>query len=131
MSDIYDWRYENSISYSKDKIDIEDITEQKYVPWRTNKYFSNFVDSCMQANEMNLYSILDNKLQYDYYLLSIRKQKRFFKKDKTNKNDDFEAVKYMYKYNDLKTKQVLKILNKEKLNDIKLLYKHIQENKVK
>ena len=75
--------------------------------------------------------MLHLKLQYDYYLLSIRKQKRFFKKDKTNKNDDFEAVKYMYKYNDLKTKQVLKILNKEKLNDIKLLYKHIQENKVK
>ena len=73
----------------------------------------------MYANEMNINNHLDGRLQYLYYLNTIRKKKRFspwLKKDKIN---DIELIKQYYGYSNEKAKSALSLLNKEQINLIR------------
>lgn len=121
----YDWRFENSIQYTKNYQQTEGILEHKYVPWRTNYVLSNFVDTILYANEMNIHHTLDHKLQYDFLFNSIRPKKRFFKKTTINsKNKYFDIIQKYYKYNDVRTKEVLSILTEKQ---IELIIKSLEE----
>jgi hypothetical protein len=73
----------------------------------------------MYANEMNKYSFLPNKLQYDFFINSLRKRKRFSPWMKKDKIKDLDAVKSYYGYSTEKAQQALRILNKEQLDYIK------------
>jgi hypothetical protein len=118
MSD-YDWRWENSILQNKKYLEVDGFVEHKYNPWRTNSTLSNYQDTIAFSNTMNLNYHLDPKLQYDYLYHKVRKEKRWFKKQKAKKNDTFTLVQNYYKYNNVRTKEVLKILTKEQLDIIK------------
>jgi hypothetical protein len=117
--DIYDWRYENSINWSKEYIDVEGIVDFSYNAWRTNATLANYPDTILHANQMNMNSGLDVKLQYDYLFQSIKKKKRFFKRiGKTFNNSDFLAIQAFYKYNNKRTAEALKILSREQIDII-------------
>ena len=73
----------------------------------------------MFANEMNQYHFLPKKLQYDFYLNTLRKKKRFSPWLRQDKVKDLDCVKRYYGYSNEKAKQVLKILTQEQLNFIK------------
>jgi hypothetical protein len=73
----------------------------------------------MYANEMNKFSSLDKKLQYDFFINIIRKKKRFSPWLKQEKIKDLEVVKSYYGYSNEKAKQTLNILTKEQLDFIK------------
>lgn len=113
----YDFRYENSINFSK--VYVPTDGEHKYSSWRTNSVLSNFPDTIMHANEMNMNGSLPDKLQYEYLLNVIRPRKRFFKKNKIKKDDNFSIVQEYYKYNNERTREALKILSEEQINKIK------------
>lgn len=117
--DNYDWRYENSIMSNKQYQETEGITEHNYSSWRTNTVLSNYIDTIMQANEMNINPTLDEKLQYDFLFYTVKSKKRFFKKAKQPKTDVFKLIQEYYKYNDERTKEVLKILTKEQIETIR------------
>ena len=51
------------------------------------------MDTIMYANEMNHYSMVDNKLQFDYLLNSIRPRKRFSPWAKKEINSDIDLIK--------------------------------------
>ncbi len=108
--------YLNSINYEKKNLMVEDTeAEKKYPAYVINRCLSGFIDTVMYANEMKLRFSLDNKLQYDYYLYSIRRKKRFTPWLKQEKLDDLEVVKRYYGYNNEKAKSSLKILTKEQI----------------
>ena len=44
----------------------DELSEKAYIPFLTNRSLSYFTDTLLYANEMNRYSTLDNKLQYEY-----------------------------------------------------------------
>ena len=71
------------------------------------------------ANEMNMHHFLPKKLQYDFYLNSLRKKKRFSPWIRQDKVKDLDYVKRYYDYSNEKAKQALKILTTEQLNFIK------------
>jgi hypothetical protein len=73
----------------------------------------------MYANEMNKFSSLDKKLQYDFFINIIRKKKRFSPWLKQEKIKDLEIVKSYYGYSNEKAKQALNILTKIQLDFIK------------
>ena len=76
MADLKDWL--NSINLTKEDITREDPQLiKKYAPFIINKCMSAHLDCIMFANEMNLQSHLAKDLQYQFYLNSIRKKKRF------------------------------------------------------
>jgi hypothetical protein len=115
----YDWRWENSILQNKKYLEVDGLVEHKYNPWRTNAALSNYQNTIAFANEMNCNYHLDHKLQYDYLFIKARKEKRWFKKKKAAKNEAFTLVQNYYKYNNVRTKEALKILTEEQLDIIR------------
>jgi hypothetical protein len=118
MYDLKD--YLNSINLSKKNLmDLDEEYEKKYPPYVINRCFSGFVDTILFANEINLNSHLDKKLQYDFYINIIRPKKRFSPWLKKEKLDSLESIKQYYGYSDEKAKMALKILTDEQIDFIK------------
>jgi hypothetical protein len=116
--ELKDWL--NSINQNKKNIMDEDPSSIKeYAPYIINRCLSGHIDCLMYANEMNKFSSLDKKLQYDFFINIIRKKKRFSPWLKQEKIKDLEVVKSYYGYSNEKAKQALNILKKEQLDFIK------------
>ena len=85
MVELKEWL--NSINSTKENLIDNCTTEEKdYPPYIINKCLSGFKDTVFIANEMNLSSHLDNKLQYDFFINIVRPRKRFspwIRKEKT------------------------------------------------
>jgi hypothetical protein len=112
--------YLNSINYDKNNLMDEDEEAIKsYPPYIINRCFSGFMDTVLYANEMNMTSHLDSKMQYDFYINSLRKRKRFSPWLKKDSLKDLELVKQYYGYSNEKAKTALGLLTKEQINYIK------------
>ena len=121
MTELKDWL--NSINQTKKNLIDEDPSlEKEYNPYLINRIYSGHLDSVMFANEMNKYSFLDKRIQYDFYLNSLRSKKRFSPWLRKDKIKDLDYVKRYYGYSNEKAQQALKILTKEQLNFIKLKF---------
>jgi hypothetical protein len=114
--------YLNAINFDKKPLlDSDDETwAKKYPPFIVNKCLSMFYDCIAQANEMNGYHFLDKKLQFHFYINSIRKRKRFGGKWLSQaKLKNLEYVKEYYGYSNEKAKQALNILTEQQIEEIK------------
>jgi len=121
MTELKDWL--NSINLTKKNLIDEDPSlEKEYNPYIVNRIYSGHLDSVLFANEMNKYSFLSKKIQYDFYLNSLRSKKRFSPWLRKDKIKDLDYVKRYYGYSNEKAQQALKILTKEQLNFIKLKF---------
>ena len=115
--------YLKAINFSKEKLLDTDDTEwtKKYPPFVINKCLSMFYDCIAQANEMNGYHFLDKDVQFNFFINSIRKKKRFGGKWlKQNVLKDIDYVKEYYDYSNEKAREALSILTKEQIELIKL-----------
>ena len=113
--------YLNAINHTKEKLmDTEDEEwERKYPPFIVNKCLAPFQDTILLVNEINQYPNIDKKLQFDFFINSLRPRKRFTPWVKANKLDDIEYVKEFYGYNNEKAKVALTILNDDQIATIK------------
>ena len=113
--------YLNAINQNKkDLMDSEDeFWEKKYPAYIVNKALSAFPDTIVYANEMNLLCHLDKRLQFQFFLNSIRPKKRFSKWLRSTKIKNLEYVKEYYGYNNEKARQALDILDDEQIEHIK------------
>ena len=112
-----------AINYTKEALLDSDDTdwEKKYPPFVINRCLSMFYDCIAQANAMNGYHFLDKKVQFHFFINSIRKKKRFGGKWLTQtKLKDIEYVKQYYGYSNEKAREALSILTKEQIELIKL-----------
>ena len=109
----------NSINYTKKDIMTDDLIEKEYNPFLTNRSLSYFPDTAIFANEMNKNPHLDNRLQFHFFINTIRKRKRFSKWLKPKTEDEVEAVKSYYGYSNEKARQAINLLTSEQINDIK------------
>ena len=116
-TDLKEWL--NSINLSKQNlIDEDPDVEKEYAPFIINKCLSGQMDSLMQSNEMNKYPQLDKKLQYDFFINSLRKRKRFSPWLRKDKVKHIEAVRQYYGFSTEKAEQALNILSNEQLDYI-------------
>ena len=110
----------NSINNTKKNLINEDpLLEKEYPPYIINRCFSGHIDSIMFANELNKYPNLQKKLQYDFFLNSLRKKKRFSPWLRKDQIKNLDLIKQYYGYSNEKAKQVLNILTKEQLSFIR------------
>jgi hypothetical protein len=72
----------NAINYSKKDVMVDDLTEKEYNSFIVNRSLSNFSDTVLYANEMNINHHLDARLQFDFFINIIKKRKRFSKWNK-------------------------------------------------
>ena len=77
------------------------------------------MDTVMFANEMNRLPNLDKRLQYDFYINTVRSRRRFSPWDKKQKMNDLNVVKQYYGYSNEKARQALNILSPSQLDYIK------------
>ena len=118
MTELKDWL--NSINTNKNNlIDEDPDVEKSYPSYIINRCLSGQIDSVMFANEMNKNPNLAKKLQYDFFLNSLRKRKRFSPWLRKDQIENLELVKRYYGYSNEKAKQVLNILTREQLSFIR------------
>lgn len=113
--------YLYSINQSKQNILVNEEITKAYPPFIINKCLSGFVDSILYANEMNKNHHLDKKLQYDFYINSLKPRKRFSPWVKKQTLENLELVKRYYGYNHNKALEALRILTNHQLEEIKKL----------
>ena len=110
----------NSINTNKNNLIDEDIDlEKKYPSYIINRCLSGHIDAVMFANEMNKHPNLAKKLQYDFFLNSLRKRKRYSPWLRKEQIENLELVKQYYGYSNEKARQALNILSPSQLDYIK------------
>jgi hypothetical protein len=113
----------NAINYTK--IDVistsenPEKAEKLYNPYLVNRGLSYFQDTVLYCNEMNLRHHMDKKLQFDFLLNSIRKNKRFSKWHKAEVDEDTQLISDYYKCNIRKAKEIQSILSTDQLRELK------------
>ena len=113
--------YLKSINLTKQNLmDGEDkVWERRYPSFIINKCLAPFNDTILLVNEMNHHNHLDNKMQYDFLLNSLRKQNRYAPWMKASKSKNLEYVKEYFGYNNEKARSALKILSDKQIACIK------------
>lgn len=121
MADLFKEIIPSILQTKKDYL-VSEQDEQDYKgdAFLVNKALSYHMDCVLYANQMNINNHLDGKLQYQYYINTIRSMKRKFQPwQKVEKNSDLNAVKEYFGFNIGKAKQALRILNNEQITLIK------------
>jgi hypothetical protein len=98
------------------------MDEREYLKNRflINRSLSMSPDTVMYANDMNEHYDLDGMLQYDYFINSIRKKKRYNKWAKASKTSSkVDIIKEYYNYNEQRAVEVLPLLSKEHFDFMK------------
>ena len=116
--ELKDWL--NSINSTKKNLVEEDPDCIKnYPPYIINRCLSGHLDCIMYVNEMNMHIDLDNQLQYDFYLNTLRSKKRFAPWIRKEELKNLECIKSYYGYSNEKAKQVLPLLTEEQITTIR------------
>lgn len=98
--------------------DPNDIKD--YTPFVVNRALSYHMDCVLYANEMNIHTNIDNILQYQYLLNTIRPMKRKFQPwQKAEVLKDLDCVKIHFGYSNEKAKAALRLLNDKQIAEIR------------
>jgi len=109
----------NAINRTKEDLLSDPSLEKQYSSFMVNKALSYFPDTILYANEINQKSHIDAKLQFHFFLNSIRPARRFAKWVKKQDDNDLTAVMEYYGYSPEKAKSALSILSSDQLITIK------------
>lgn len=117
------WDLVNDINFDKKNVmmscDNPQMAENIYNPFIVNRTLSRFHDTIIQANEMNKYASLDKYLQYSYLMSSIRKRKRFKKKEQIEQKDDIEIIAKYFKISLKEATEFKKLINNVEIEEIR------------
>lgn len=108
----------NSIN-KKTLIDWNEQVEKDYTPFIINRGLGYFTDCVLSANEMNINSHLDKKLQYDFLFHIIKKGKRFEKWIKPQNDDTVELIMEVYNYSQKYASSIVDMFSEEDINNLK------------
>ena len=118
MTELKDWL--NSVNFNKDDLTVDDPDAIKdYTPYIVNRCLSGHLDTILYSNEMNLHPNLDKDMQYQFFLNSLRKRKRFSPWLRKDKVENLNIIKKYYGYSNEKALQALRLLTNEQLDYIK------------
>ena len=108
-----------SVSSDKTDIMVDDIEEKAYQPFLINKSLSYHQDSVFFTNEMNCRHGLDNRLQYVFFLNTLRKRQRFSKWSKPYVSKKLDVVKQYYQMSTREAKDLYTLLSDKELRELK------------
>ena len=111
--------YLNAINMTKQDVLVDDLAEKDYNAFVVNRSLSYFPDTVLLANEMNIRHHADHRLQFDFFINTIRKAKRFSKWAKADNTEALQTVKEYYGYSNEKARQALTLLTDDEVNELK------------
>ena len=109
----------NAVTYTKKDIMVDEIEEKSYAPFLVNKALSYHQDSILLTNEMNCKHGLDNRLQYVFFLNTLRKRNRFSKWEKPYVSKKIDTVKDYYQISTKEAKDYVNLLSDSQLRELK------------
>ena len=112
----------NEINYGKKNLMVDDVdhqVEKQYMPFIVNKGLSYTMDTVIYANEMNIRPHIDKKLQFDYLINTIRRNKRFPKWLKPEEDENIKVIMDYYGYNVQRANEVLSLHSMEEISQLK------------
>ena len=110
----------NQINHGKrNLIDENPELEKEYKQYIINRALSFNYDTVLYANEMNVKNHVDSKLQFDFFLNTIRPKKRYGKWLKRENNGILELIKEYYKCSYAKARDYTTLLDDSQLDIIK------------
>lgn len=89
-----------------------------YNPWLFNLMYSQIQETVFYSNEMNKYTSLPDRAQFDFYYYGLPKKNFFAKWAKANKVEFIDEVCSYYGCSEKEAQCYLKILTKNQLNEI-------------
>ena len=108
-----------SVSYDKKDIMVDDIEEKAYQPFLINKALSYHQDAVFLVNEMNIIHSSDSRLQYLFFINTLRKRQRFSKWHKPYESKKLETVKNAFNVSSQRAKEYLELLSEKQYRDLK------------
>lgn len=102
-----------AVSYSKQDLIREPEAEKDYKPFLTNRSLSYHPDGVFEANEMNMLSDLPSVMQFDFFINSLSKRKRYAKWVKPEEDADLEMVMEYFLCNRQRAQEYMLILSDE------------------
>jgi len=112
-------------AYEGEELISSDAPSKQYVPFIINRGFSQFNDTVLLVNELNVRHQLPAKMQYDFLFSAIRPRKRFSKWAKKAKDpNDLQLIQEAYNYSKEKAENVYSLFSKD---DLKKLRKRLDK----
>lgn len=93
-------------------------TLEGYSPWLFNVMYSQRTETVFHANEMNKYSSLPEKAQFDFYYYGLPKKNFFAKWAKAGAVEHSDAVCEYYGCSEKESHQYLKVLTNDQISQI-------------
>ena len=119
MSKTNPFDFVKSVSSTKKDNMVDEIEEKSYAPFLVNKALSYHQDSILLTNEMNCKHGLDNRLQYVFFLNTLRKRNRFSKWEKPYVSKKIDTVKDYYQISTKEAKDYVNLLSDSQLRELK------------
>lgn len=120
----------NDISYDKKNI-LSEENKSELKPFFLNRWLSMRIDTIMYAQEMNQNHHLPKDMQYDYYLHSIKKQKRRFNYIKNKRQDEIDLICEYHGYKESLAKEILNLFTQEDFDYMRIKLNKGGQNAIK
>ena len=98
---------------------VDGIEEKSYQPFLTNKALSYHQDSVFFSNEMNIRHGCENRLQYLFFLNTLRKRQRFSQWSKPYVSKKLDVIKEYYNISTKQAKDYMSILSDSDVRKMK------------
>ena len=119
MADLFKEVVPSILQTKKNVLQSEDDV-RTYDAFMVNRALSYHMDCILYANIVNMNHWLDNDLQYQYLINTIRPMKRKFQPwQKVENNSNLKSVKEYFGFSNEKARQALRILNNDQITLIK------------
>tara|TARA_Y100000389_G_scaffold11938_1_gene10867 strand:+ start:407 stop:799 length:393 start_codon:yes stop_codon:yes gene_type:complete len=119
MSKTNPFDFVKSVSSDKKNIMFDEIEEKSYAPFLTNKALSYHQDSVFFSNEMNIRHGTENRLQYLFFLNTLRKRQRFSKWQKPYTSKKLDVIKQYYEISTKEAKDYMSVLSDSDVRNMK------------
>ena len=108
-----------SVSYDKKDLMVDEVEEKAYQPFLLNKSLSYHQDSIFLTNEMNVRHGVDNRLQYMFFLNTLRKRQRFSQWSKPYISKKIDTIKQYYQISTREAKDYVNLLSDKQVRELK------------
>lgn len=99
--------------------------QENYVAFLINRHFSQFPDTVMYANDINMrHEQLSKEMQFRFLVNSLPKRKRFGKWKKKTENPDIRVISHFMDVNPAKAEELLPLVSESKLDLMRQHYEH-------
>ena len=98
---------------------VDEVEEKAYQPFLVNKALSYHQDSVFLVNEMNIRHSTDNRLQYLFFINTLRKRQRFSKWEKPYISKKLEVIRDYYQISLEEAKNYVNLLSDKQIRELK------------